>query len=278
MFRSDFPIFTTHPDLVFLDSASSSQKPQWVIDAMTHHMTHSYANIHRGAYDLSTLSEDIFHHSKQAIVRFLHAKNTGEIAYFYNATAAFNYLAQSMLKSSWLNKGDTILLSQIEHHANIVPWQIIAETSGIDIEFVKIGTDGRLDLVDLNSKLSPSVKVVSLTGASNVTGECPPLANIRELIDAVYVGETKPLFVVDGSQRFPHMATDVEALGIDFFIFTGHKVFADTGIGVLYGKEQLMRKLIPASSGGGAINSVSESGYEPAGLPFRHEPGTPHII
>lgn len=133
-------------------------------------------------------------------------------------------------------------------------------------------------MVDLKSKLTPEVKVISLTGASNVTGECLPLANIREMIDMVYPVETKPFFVVDGSQRFAHMASDVEGIDIDFFIFTGHKVFADTGIGVLYGKEQLMRKLLPASSGGGAINSVSESGYEPAGLPFRHEAGTPHII
>lgn len=278
MYKKDFPIFHHHPELIYLDSASTTQKPSHVIDVMNSCMMDTYANIHRWSYELSENAEEMYETSKWKIASFLWAKSGGEIVYFYNATAAFNYLAASIGFSKWVKKWHIILLSQLEHHANIVPWQILAKIAGVEIRFIKITSDWKLDLQSLEKELTPNVKVISLSWWSNVTGEISPLAEIRDIIETKYKNEAKPLFVVDGSQRFAHISSNVKELEIDFFIFTGHKVFSDTGIWVLYGREDLLRKLIPASSGWWSINFVTEDGYEPAGMPFRHEPGTPHII
>lgn len=273
MYRSDFPIFSTHPNLVYLDSASSSHKPQIVIDALSHFFASDYANIHRGSYDLSMESSLLYEKSKKAIAKKLYASSDSEIVFTYNATYAFNLIAQSLVKSGLLNRGDTVLLSKVEHHANIVPWQIIAAEYGIIIDWVDLHDDGTLDYDSLAEKL-PYAKILSITGASNVTGEILDLDRVKEILDSL---EQKPLYILDGSQRFPHMETDVVGYGIDFFVATGHKVMSDTGIGFYYGRKDILQKMDPIFCGGGAINSVTTSGYEPAGLPFRHEPGTPHI-
>jgi cysteine desulfurase / selenocysteine lyase len=304
MFRSDFPIFTTHPDLVYLDSASSAQKPKQVIDSLSRYFASDYANIHRWAYDLSLQSSLLYEKAKKAVAKKLHASSDAEIVFTYNATYAFNLIAQSLVKSGYLTKGDTVLLSKVEHHANIVPWQIIAAEHGILIDWVELHADGTLDYDSLAAKL-PNAKVLSITGASNVTGEVLDLDRVKGIFDGLdtpfvkggrgdLVAEknpqsrlhrdssftkelTRPIFILDGSQRFPHMETDVVRHGIDFFVATGHKVMSDTGIGFYYGRKDILQKMDPAFCGGGAINSVTISGYEPAGLPFRHEPGTPHI-
>lgn len=273
MFRSDFPIFSTHPDLVFLDSASSTQKPAKVIDALSTYFSTNYANIHRGAYDLSMESSLLYERAKKAVARKLHADSDAEIVFTYNATYAFNLLSRGLVKSGILQKGDVILLSKVEHHANVVPWQILAEEYGIIIEWVNLQADGTIDYEDLASKISHA-KVVSLTGASNVTGEVLDLDRVKSIFDIL---STKPLFILDGSQRFPHMETDVKQYGIDFFVGTGHKVMSDTGIGFFYGRKEFLKAMNPAFCGGGAINGVTLEWYEAAGLPFRHEPGTPHI-
>lgn len=273
MLRSDFPIFTTHPDLVYLDSASSAQKPKQVIDAISRYFATDYANIHRGAYDLSMQSSLLYEKAKKAVARKLNASSDAEIVFTYNATYAFNLIAQGLVKSGWLQKGDTVLLSKVEHHANIVPWQIIAAEHGILIDWVELHADGTLDYDSLEQKL-PHAKVLSITWASNVTGEVLDLDRVKVMFDEL---EKKPLFILDGSQRFPHMETDVVKYGIDFFVATGHKVMSDTGIGFFYGRKELLQKMDPAFCGGGAINSVTTDGYTPAGLPFRHEPWTPHI-
>jgi cysteine desulfurase / selenocysteine lyase len=278
MYKKDFPIFHHNPELVYLDSASTTQKPNHVLERMASCMSHGYANIHRWSYELSEQAEEMYHASKSKIASFLWAKSGGEIHYFYNATAAFNYLEASIGFSNWVKKWDVILLSQLEHHANIVPWQILAKTLGVEVRFTPIKKDWRLDMEALRKELTPNVKVISLSWWSNVTGEILSLAKIRDIINTKYSASDKPLFIIDGSQRFPHIQTNVQELEIDFFIFTGHKVFSDTWIWVLYGKENLLRQLSPAWSGWWAINSVTENGYESAGLPFRHEPGTPHII
>ncbi len=272
MFRSDFPIFTSHPDLVYLDSASTAHKPQRVIDALSHFFANDYANIHRGAYDLSMESSGLYDRAKSAVAKKMGA-TPAEIVFTYNATYAFNLIAQSLVKSGYLTKGDTVLLSKVEHHANIVPWQIIAAEYGIRIDWVELHPDGTLDYDSLEQKL-PNAKVLSITGASNVTGEVLDLGRMKGILDSL---EQKPLFILDGSQRFPHMETDVLQYGIDFFVATGHKVMSDTGIGFYYGRKDLLQKMDPAFCGGGAINSVTTEWYTPAGLPFRHEPGTPHI-
>ena len=301
MFRHDFPIFTTHPSLVYLDSASSAHKPQNVIDALSHFFANDYANIHRWAYDLSMESSRLYDRSKSAVATKLGA-SPAEIVFTYNATYAFNLIAQSLVKSGFLVKWDTVLLSKVEHHANIVPWQIIAAEYGILIDWIELHPDGTLDYDSLEQKL-PNAKVLSITGASNVTGEILDINRVKKIFDGLdtpfvkggrgdlvskensqslcdssFAKElTRPLFILDGSQRFPHMETDVLQYGIDFFVATGHKVMSDTGIGFYYGRKELLQKMDPAFCGGGAINSVTTDGYEPAGLPFRHEPGTPHI-
>ncbi len=272
MFRSDFPIFTTHPDLIYLDSASSAQKPQVVIDALSRYFATSYANIHRGAYDLSMESSLLYDRAKQAVASKLSASPM-EIVFTYNATYAFNLIAQGLVKSGYLVKWDIVLLTKVEHHANIVPWQIIAWEYGIIIDWVELHGDGTLDYDSLEQKL-PNAKILSITGASNVTGEILDLDRVQSMFDSL---STKPLFILDGSQRFPHMETDVMKYGIDFYVATGHKVMSDTGIGFFYWRKDLLQKMDPAFCGGGAINSVTIEWYTPAGLPFRHEPGTPHI-
>lgn len=307
MFRSDFPIFSAHPDLVFLDSASSAQKPAKVIDAISGYFSTNYANIHRGAYDLSMESSLLYEKAKKAVAKKLSADSDAEIVFTYNATYAFNLISRGLVKSGLLQKGDIVLLSKVDHHANIVPWQILAEEYGIVIDWVGLHADGTLDYDSLREKL-PQAKVLSITGASNVTGEVldlerikgifeecgfePPLQgggggilvseksekNPQSLRDSSFTKELyRPLFILDGSQRFPHMETAVAKYGIDFYVGTGHKVMSDTGIGFFYGRKELLKAMNPAFCGGGAINSVLLDGYEAAGLPFRHEPGTPHI-
>ncbi len=290
MFRSDFPIFLSHPNLVFLDSASSAQKPKKVIDAVGSYFSTSYANIHRGAYDLSMESSMLYEKAKKAVADKLGARSD-EVVFTYNATYAFNLLSRGLVKSGMLKKGDVVLLSTVDHHANIVPWQILAEEYGIIIDWVELHENGTIDYVSLESKL-PQAKVLSITGASNVTGEVLDLERVKNIFESLplvggvgggtspnlpYKGRNTPLFILDGSQRFPHMKTDVTQYGIDFYVGTGHKVMSDTGIGFFYGKKDLLRVMNPAFCGGGAINGVTTLGYEAAGLPFRHEPGTPHI-
>jgi cysteine desulfurase / selenocysteine lyase len=195
----------------------------------------------------------LYEKAKKAVARKLHASSEAEIVFTYNATYAFNLIAQGLVKSGFLQKGDTVLLSKVEHHANIVPWQIIAAEHGILIDWVELHDDGTLDYISLEQKI-PHAKVLSITGASNVTGEILDLARVTAMFDGL---EQKPIFILDGSQRFPHMETDVVKYGVDFFVATGHKVMSDTGIGFFYGRKELLQKMDPAFCGGGAINSVT---------------------
>lgn len=273
MFKKDFPIFDTHSNLVFLDSASSAQKPKMVIDGMKHFFENNYANIHRGAYDLSMNASELYDHAKRKMVQFLGAESHHEIVFTYNATYAFNLIARGLVKSKILQKWDRILLCKADHHANIVPWQIISEEYGIEIIWTDLYSDGTINYDDLEAKIQ-SVKLISITGASNVTGEILDLEKMKKIFAKI---SEKPLFIMDGSQRFPHLATNVVDAGIDIFVGTGHKIMSDTGIGFFYAKKPLLKSLQPAFCGGGAINGVTTEGYEAAGLPFRHEPGTPHI-
>lgn len=273
--RSHFPVFSHHSDLVYLDSASTAQKPGVVIEGMKQHMEQEYANIHRGAYDLSEASEVLYHGSKEAVARLINARETAEISYSYNATSALNILASSLVHSGQLRKGDKVLLSRAEHHANIVPWLIAKETIGIEVEFIGLDADFGLDFRDFEAKLTPDVRVVSLTAASNVTGSVFDLVRARDLIRSK---NPSSIFMIDGSQAVPHFRVDVQTLDIDYLVFTGHKLMSDTGLGIMYGKKSLLKSLVPSIGGGGAINWVHEDSFAPAGLPSRFEPGTPHII
>lgn len=273
MFRSDFPIFTTHPELIYLDSASTAQKPEHVILAMDQYFRTNLANIHRGAYDLSVESSALYDQAKERLWKHLGGVSLHEIVFTYNATYAANLISHSLVKTGILKKGDVVLISKLEHHANIVPWQIVAEEHNIHIEWIEVQGDGTLDYEDLGRKI-PNAKVLALTAASNVTGELVDLARVQSFLVPLM---NRPLWVVDGSQRFPHMETDVRKYGIDIFFATGHKSMSDTGIGFFYARKDLLKNMLPAFCWGGAINHVGLQGYEPAWLPFRHEPGTPHV-
>ena len=273
MLRTDFPIFDTHPDLVFLDSASSAQKPKFVIDAISNYLETSYSNIHRWAYDLSQESSLLYERAKTKIATLLWLHSYHEVVFTYNATYAFNLISRSLIKTGILVHWDHILLSRADHHANIVPWQIIAEEYGIIIDWIDLHEDGTIDYSSIERQIN-NVKVLSLSGASNVTGEILDLEKIKTIRNSV---SHFPLFIIDGSQRFPHITTDMVKYGIDIFVATWHKIMSDTGIGFFAAKKELLQTFIPALCWGGAINHVSTDGYEPAGLPFRHEPGTPHI-
>lgn len=215
----------------------------------------------------------MYEHSKRRVARVLGLKRSYEVVYTYNATYAFNLLARNLIKTGMLTRGDVVLLGGAEHHANIVPWQILSEEYGIQIAWVALHADGTLDYDDMRSRL-PKARVLSISGASNVTGEVLQFDVVQDMLDNC---SNRPLWIVDGSQLFPHKTVDMVRYGIDIFVATGHKIMSDTGIGFFAANKALLQRLVPAFCGGGAINSVSHDGYEPAGLPFRHEPGTPHI-
>lgn len=274
MYKKDFPIFTSHSDTIYLDSASTAQKPQKVIDAIADFYHHDYANIHRGAYDLSERSELLYEASKEKYRQAIHAESRYEIVYTYSATYATNYLARSLADSGMISRGDTIVLSLLDHHANIVPWQLIARSLDLQVRYIGVTPDGRLDLSDIEEKCQ-CARLISVTAASNVTGAITDIAKIRDSARKAWWDDI--FLIIDGSQALPHFSVDVVDLDIDFLISTGHKMMSDTGLGILYGKKSYLQQMEPAFCGGGAINSVTTLGYEAAGLPYRHEPGTPHI-
>jgi cysteine desulfurase / selenocysteine lyase len=279
-FRADFPVFVHHPNLVYLDSTSTTQKPQRVIDRLSTYLSSEYANIHRGAYALSERSEELYSASKEAVKKLICAKSSSEIIYTANATAAVNLLTLSLVRSGWLRRGDRIILSLLEHHANIVPWQIAAESLNLEIVFVPITSEYTLDMNAYAALIAPNTRVISITGASNVTGSIPNWSEISRIArdHERKRPEGNPLYLVmDASQVVPHSQLDVEGLDLDFVFFTGHKIWADSGIGVLYGRRAHLKAMSPGTSGGGAINRVTEEGFEPAGLPFKFEAGTPNM-
>jgi len=276
-FKKDFPIFSTHSDLVYLDSTATSQKPSYVLDGVKDYLSSSYANIHRWSYDISTESEKFYQASKQITAENIWANNWKEIIYTANSTYALNLLSQSIWRTWLLKSGDKILVSVVEHHANIVPWQILAEDHWIQVEFIWINDDYSLDLDDLESKLDDSVKIVSLTHVSNVTGQIFKLDKVSQLLDAKY-SENKPLFIVDASQSVPHFKVDIKTLWCDALFFTGHKIFAESGIWVLWAKETLLNTLKPIFSGWWAIWHVSQDQFtHSTALPDKFEPGTPNL-
>ncbi|MDD3794032.1 MAG: cysteine desulfurase [Candidatus Gracilibacteria bacterium] len=271
-FKKDFPIFKNNPDLVFFDSTSTTQKPEKVIDGVKKYLENDYSNIHRGLYDIAINSEKLYKKSKQIVAKHIGADDIKEIIYTYNSTYASNLLTSSLKKSNFLKVGDKILVSIVEHHANLVPWLILKEEIGVDVEFIGVDSDYNLDLADFDEKYDDRVKVIALTHVSNVTGQVFDLAEIgrRKREDT--------LFVVDASQSVPHMKVDVKKLNCDALFFTGHKVMALSGIGVLWGKKDLLNELTPSFSGGGAISEVTCSKYTSAGLPDKFEPGTPNVV
>lgn len=268
--RKDFPILTNREGLVFLDSAASSQKPAQVLDAMRHYYEYDHANVHRAAYDLAEAATDALEGARRKVARFIGAASPDEIVFTKNATEAINLVARSW-GAAELGPGDAVLLTELEHHADIVPWQQLATDRGFEIRWIPLTGDARLDLTDLD-RLLDGVKLVGLTAMSNVVGTFTP---IRAITDAAH--SAGALVSLDACQYVPHSATDVAALDVDFLAFSAHKMCGPTGIGVLWGRRELLDAMPAFLGGGGMILDVRTDGFTPADLPAKFEAGTPPI-
>lgn len=275
--RQDFPILATTVrgrPLVFLDSGASAQKPRAVIEAMTRCMETAYANVHRGAYRLSELATEAYEAARAAAQRFLGAEHAEEIVFTRNSTEAFNLVAHSFGRAL-LKPGQAVLVSEMEHHANLVPWQMLRDAGlGVGLRFIRVTDAGELDLDDLARHLARGdVGLVSVTHMSNVLGTVTPAAAIARMAHAA---GARVMF--DGSQAAVHRAVDVRAIGADFYAFTGHKLYGPTGIGVLYGKRELLSAMPPFLGGGDMIETVTLEHSSWAAPPARFEAGTPAIV
>jgi len=269
--KSDFPIFATHPDLVYLDSASTTHKPDFVIDQTDHYIANSYANIWRGSYPLAMESEDIYDASKAAAARLISA-SADQIIYTHSSTYAYNMLAYSLVESGILTHWSSIILSISEHHANLVIWQKLSQSHRFIIKMIGITVDGGLDYDDLVDQMDETVQVVSLTGASNVTGAITDIARVRQIIGS------DVLFAIDGSQLVPNRRVDVQALWVDVLIWTTHKMLGFTGLWIMYLNTKWMSRLTCPRVGGGVIEEVSSSTYTLQRWSITREPGTPNLI
>lgn len=270
-FKKDFPIFANNPWLVFLDSWASSQKPAVVIDGVSSFVANDYANIHRWAYDLAERSQDIYEASKVSIAKFLNAK-ASEIIYTYNASYASNMLAYSLIRSKKLQKGDHIILNSADHHANIVPWQILQQDHWIDIDFVDLTTDYDLNIDHLHSLLRPQTKLFATASISNVTWTVYDLLAIKKILPQ------DVLFVVDASQSLAHEIFDVQKYDCDFVLATAHKMFAYTWLGVLWAKREHIKTLTPAFWAWATVLKVTKSWFDFLTGSQKFEPWTPNII
>lgn len=268
--RADFPLLVGKPDLVYLDSAASSQKPIAMLEAMDGFYRSSYANVHRGAYGLSVASTEAYEHARAVMARFIGAEER-EIIFVRNATEALNLVAYAWAMKN-LHAGDEILLTEMEHHANLVPWHFVAAQTGAKIKAIPFDETGRLDLEALDSLLTERTKLVSLVHMSNVLGTVNPVAEIARRAKAVGA-----LVVVDGAQSAPHLKVDVKTLEADFFAFSGHKMGGPSGIGVLWGRYGALETLQPFLGGGDMIVEVFTDHSTYAKPPARFEAGTPAI-
>jgi cysteine desulfurase/selenocysteine lyase len=272
--KKDFPILERQihgKRLVFLDSAASSQKPRQVLEAMDLYYETTHANVHRGVYAIAEEATRRYEAARTASGRFVGAPSPSrEIVFTKNATEAINLVAYSWGRRN-LAGGDAVLLTEMEHHANIVPWLMLKEERGIELRYLPVGEDGHLDLTDLD-RLVDGVKLVAFTAMSNVLGTLTP---VRRIADAAHAAGA--LVLVDGSQYVPHLRTDVTDLGADFLAFTGHKMCGPTGIGVLWGREELLDAMPAFLGGGEMIRDVRLDGWTPNELPWKFEAGTPPI-
>ena len=269
--KQDFPIFKNHPKLVYLDNAATAQKPKSVIDAIAKHYEHNNANIHRGIYKLSEQATEAYEAARVKVAKFIGAESPEQIIFTKNTTEAINLVAYSFARKN-LKSGDEILLTLMEHHSNIVPWQMIAKEKKLKIRFVNITHDGELDINDFKSKLNEKTKLFAVTHASNVLGTINPVQKITEICHSQGI----PV-LVDGAQATPHFPVNVSALKCDFYAFSGHKMLAPTGIGVLYISKKYLNILPPFLGGGDMIKSITKKEMEFQEAPARFEAGTPAI-
>jgi cysteine desulfurase/selenocysteine lyase len=273
--RRDFPILSREvygKPLVYLDNAASAQKPKPVLEAMTRAYTEGYANVHRGLHFLSNAATEAFEAARESVRRFLNAASADEIIFTRNATEAINLVAQSFGGMS-IGEGDEIVLSILEHHSNIVPWHFHRERRGAVLKWIPVDGDGNFLLEEFEKLLTPRTRIVAITQMSNALGTIVPVAEVIRLAHARGI----PV-LVDGSQAAVHMAVDVQALDADFYVFTGHKTYGPTGIGVLYGKKALLSRMPPYQGGGEMISEVTTETITYNDPPHRFEAGTPAIV
>ena len=271
--KHDFPVLqqTVHDKpLVYLDSGNTSQKPQAVIDAMNEYYETINANVHRGSYEIAVKATDALEGARAKVARFINAPSVDEVVFTKNATEAMNLLAKSWGAAN-LGPGDAVVISEMEHHANIVPWQMLKAENDIEIRWIPVDPDGHLDLSDLDTLLD-GAKLLSVTAMSNVLGT---LNDIPRLAAAAH--EAGALIAVDASQYVPHCPTDVQAMGADFLVFTGHKMLGPMGIGVLWAHAELLEAMPPFLGGGEMILNVTKEGFTTTDIPWKFEAGTPMV-
>ena len=272
--RKDFPILQRSINgrpLVYLDSGASSQRPLPVLRAVEEYETHSHANVHRGVHALSQAATEAFEGARERVRRFINARSTKEIIFTRGTTEGINLVAQSYARPRF-KPGDEILITALEHHANIVPWQMVCEQTGCTLKVAPIDRRGELVFDEYQKLLSPRTKLVAVAHVSNALGTVLP---VKRIIDAAHAQGA--VVLVDGAQAVPHSAVDVRALGCDFYVFSSHKIYGPTGIGVLYGRQELLDAMPPWQGGGDMILSVSFEKTTYNDLPYKFEAGTPNI-
>ena len=273
--RGDFPILSEkingHP-LAFLDSGASPQKPEAVLQRMEHMYRHEYANVHRGAYTLSQAATDHYENARQTVARYLNAASVEEIIFTRNVTSSINLVAHCYGRA-FLKSGDEIIITHMEHHANIVPWQLLREAIGIELKVIPIDDAGNLMMDKFEELLSPRTRLVSVTHISNVLGTVLP---VKEIIRLAHAHDARVL--IDGAQGIMHSRVDVQELDVDFYGFTGHKLYGPSGIGVLYGKRDILNSMPPYEGGGDMIDRVTFEKTTYRETPARFEAGTPAIV
>ena len=263
--RESFPIFRHHPEWIYLDSAATAHKPQCVIDTLMQFYSRDYATVHRAIYGASMRATEQYHDARETVRRFLNAAYSEEVIFTRGTTESIHLVSRAFS----LKRGDEVLISQLEHHSNLVPWQMLAEEKGIVLKWIPVADDGS---IKLPLELSAKTKLIAIAHVSNVTGAIAP---IREIVQAARKAGAAVL--VDGAQAAPHMSVDVQALDVDFYAFSGHKCYGPTGIGILYGKKERLMAMSPLQGGGAMVESVDfeKSTYQEP--PLRFEAGTPTI-
>lgn len=266
-YRNDFPLLMQNK-IIYIDNAATSQRPQCVIDAEGDFYKNYNANPLRGLYSLSVEATEVYENAREAVRKFIGAEKSNEIIFTRNTTESLNLVAYSYGLSN-VKKGDEIVVSIMEHHSDLLPWQMVAKTCGAELKFIECAKDGSIDLEKVKELITSRTKIVAMTQVSNVLGREYPIKEIAKLAH-----EKGAVMVVDGAQSTPHMRVDVTDLDADFFAFSGHKLLAPMGIGVLYGKEELLEKMPPFLSGGEMIDSVTRTSAVYAELPHKFEAGT----
>lgn len=272
--RRDFPILGREVNgkpLIYFDNGATTQKPKQVIDAITRYYGDMNSNVHRGVHYLSQISTDAFEITRRKVQAFIHAKHEHEIIITKGTTESINIVA-SCYGRAFIEAGDEIIISAMEHHSNIVPWQMLCDEKGCKLRVIPMNDKGELDIVAYKALFSEQTKLVSFTYVSNALGTVNP---VKEMIDIAHSHDVPVL--VDGAQAVQHVAVDVQALDVDFFAFSGHKMYGPTGVGVLYGKEELLNKMPPYQGGGDMIKDVTFEKTTYNELPFKFEAGTPNI-